>query len=168
LKLVLTEQPGQWWPYLVDELDSVYVASTRDGGPLRRQVPRPPSEYLHHNVFIGGSFLSRAEAEGAIAGGYADRIMWGADYPHMEGTFQVGDESFTRMSLRFTFAGMAESYVRDMVGATAASVYGLDLDALAIRAADIGAPSYAELSEPLAAVPVGASPFAFRTSGPWA
>lgn len=168
LTLVLTEQPGQWWPYLVDELDSVYLANARDGGPLARQVPRPPSEYLHRNVFIGGSFLSRAEAEGAILGGFADRIMWGADYPHMEGTFQVGDESYTRLSLRFTFAGIDERYVRDMVGATAAKVYRLDVDALGVVAARIGAPTFAELSRPLEIVPAGASPFAFRTRGPWA
>lgn len=170
LRLVLTEQPGQWWPYLCTELDSVHLANTRAGGPLRRQVPKAPSEYLHRNVFIGGSFLSRAEAEGAVRDGYADRVMWGSDYPHMEGTWQLGDTSFTRLSLRATFAGLPEGVVRSMLGATAASVYGLDPVALAGIAERIGAPTFAELSEPLApdAVPAGASPFAFRTVGPWA
>ena len=27
LTLVLTEQPGQWWPYLEQELDSVHLAN---------------------------------------------------------------------------------------------------------------------------------------------
>ena len=167
LKLVLTEQPGEWWPYLCRELDSVHVANA---GPLRKQVPRTPSEYLHRNVFIGGSFLSRAEAEGAIRDGYADRIMWGSDYPHMEGTFQLGETSFTRLSLRFTFAGLDEDAVRAMLGGTAARVYGLDPAALAGIAERIGAPSFDELDEPLALedVPAGGSPFAFRTVGPWA
>jgi predicted TIM-barrel fold metal-dependent hydrolase len=168
LTLVLTEQPGEWWPYLVSELDSVHFSMTRDGGPLARQVPRSPSEYLHRNVYIGSSFMSRAEAQGAIRDGYADRVMWGSDYPHMESTFQVGPTSYTRLSLRFTFAGIDEAHVRAMVGGTAASVYGLDVDALAATARDIGAPTYAELSEPLEVVPSGASPFAFRTMGPWA
>jgi predicted TIM-barrel fold metal-dependent hydrolase len=170
LRLVLTEQPGEWWPYLVTELDSVHLAMTRDGGPLARQVPRPPSEYLHRNVFVGASFLSRAEAEGAIRDGYADRLMWGADYPHMEGTFQVGDTSFTRLSLRFTFAGLPEPTVRDMLGGTAVAVYGLDGQRLAAVAERIGAPSAADLDDPLTLdqVPAGASPFAFRTVGPWA
>jgi predicted TIM-barrel fold metal-dependent hydrolase len=167
LKLVLTEQPGQWWPYLVNELDSVHIATASEG-PLRRQVPRRPSEYLHDNVFIGASFLSRAEAQGAVRDRYVDRIMWGSDYPHMESTWQVGSTSYSRLSLRFSLAGLEEPTVRAIVGETAAKVYGLDLAALRKVAAAIGAPTYNELSEPLEKVPAGASPFAFRTVGPWA
>lgn len=155
LRLVLTEQPGEWWPYLANELDSVYLANTGDGGPLADQVPRRPSEYLHTNVYIGGSFLSRSEARAAVADGYADRVMWGSDYPHMEGTFQVGDVSFGRLSLRFTFAGLAEPEVRSMVGGTAVEVYGLDPHALQQEATRIGAPSFAQISEPVETVPRG-------------
>jgi predicted TIM-barrel fold metal-dependent hydrolase len=168
LTLVLTEQPGEWWPYMVNELDSVHRSTTAGGGALARQVPRPPSEYLHRNVYIGASFMSRAEADGAIRDGYADRMMWGSDYPHMESTFQSGPTSYTRLSLRFTFAGIDESLVRAMVGGTAAEVYGLDTDALAATARAIEAPTFADISEPLETVPAGGSPFAFRTFGPWA
>ena len=167
LKLVLTEQPGEWWPYLVNELDSVHVATASEG-PLARQVPKRPSEYLHRNVFIGASFLSRSEARGAVRERYADRIMWGSDYPHMESTWQVGKTSYSRLSLRFSLAGLEEPTVRAIVGETAAEVYGLDLDGLRNVASAIGAPTYDELSEPLDEVPAGASPFAFRTVGPWA
>jgi predicted TIM-barrel fold metal-dependent hydrolase len=168
LRLVLTEQPGEWWPYLEQELDTAYLAASRGNAALKAQVPKAPSEYLHRNVFVGASFLSRAEAEGAVRDGYADRLMWGADYPHMEGTFQVGDTSFGKLSLRFTFAGLDEATTRAILGGTAAEVYGLDLPALERVAADIGAPTFEELSEPVDAVPAGASPFAFRTVGPWA
>jgi predicted TIM-barrel fold metal-dependent hydrolase len=168
LALVLTEQPGEWWPYLENELDTVHVANTSMGGPLRRQVPKRPSEYLHRNVFIGASFLSRAEAEGAIRDGYADRVMWGSDYPHMEATFQAGDVPISRLSLRNTFAGLDRDAARAMAGGTAIGVYGLDEVALAAIAADIGALTDDELDTPIDAVPAGASPFAFRTMGPWA
>jgi predicted TIM-barrel fold metal-dependent hydrolase len=168
LALVLTEQPGEWWPYLENELDTVHVANTSMGGPLRRQVPKRPSEYLHRNVFIGASFLSRAEAEGAIRDGYADRVMWGSDYPHMEATFQAGDVPISRLSLRNTFAGLDRDAARAMAGGTAIGVYGLDEVALAAIAADIGALTADELDTPIDAVPAGASPFAFRTMGPWA
>ena len=168
LRLVLTEQPGEWWPYMVNELDTVHMANTRYGGPLKRQVPRPPSEYLHRNVFIGASFLSGPEARGAVRDGYADRILWGADYPHMEGTFQLGDVAHSPLSLRFTFAGMDPAWVSAMVGGTAVEVYGLDAVALSSVARDIDAPTMTELTRPLDEVPVGASPFAFRTEGPWA
>jgi predicted TIM-barrel fold metal-dependent hydrolase len=172
LRLVLTEQPGEWWPYLCRELDSVHKAMTPSNPALAAQVPRLPSEYLHRNVFVGASFLSRREADGAVIDGYADRLMWGADYPHMEGTYQyagAGDPvPYTRLSLRFALAGLEEATVRALVGGTAIEVYGLDGAALAGVAAAIGAPTFAELSEPLDAVPMGASPFAFRTFGPWA
>lgn len=167
LKLVLTEQPGEWWPAMADELDSVHRANTAWGGPLKKQVPRAPSEYLHRNVYIGASFLSRAEAHGAVRDGYADRVMWGSDYPHMEATWQRGPTAYSPLSLRFALSGLDEPTVRAMVGGTAAEVYRLDLDALTATAARIGAPTFAELSEPLDEVPVGASPFAFRTRGPW-
>ena len=32
LKLVLTEQPGEWWPLPGDELDSVHLANTSSAG----------------------------------------------------------------------------------------------------------------------------------------
>jgi predicted TIM-barrel fold metal-dependent hydrolase len=173
LQLVLTEQPGDWWPYLCNELDSVHMANTHDAA-LMAQVPRRPSEYLHRNVFVGASFLSRAEVDSARLHGYTDRLMWGADYPHMEGTFQypgtpelAGHPSYTRLSLRFALAGTDERTVRAVLGETAAAVYGLDLAALRGIARAIDAPTFAELSEPLDAVPVGASSFAFRTFGPW-
>ena len=58
--------------------------------------------------------------------------------------------------------------VRALCGGTATQVYGLDASRLAAVAAAIDAPTPAELAEPLEAVPAGASPFAFRTVGPWA
>ena len=93
----------------------------------------------------------------------------------MEGTFQYpgtddlsGGPSYTPLSLRFALAGLDEATVRAIVGETAAAVYGLDLGVLRRVAADIDAPTFAEISEPLDAVPAGASSFAFRTMGPWA
>jgi predicted TIM-barrel fold metal-dependent hydrolase len=167
LKLVLTEQPGEWWPAMAAELDSVHRANTSWGGPLKKQVPLAPSEYLHRNVWIGASFLSRSEAHGAVRDGYADRVMWGSDYPHMEATWQRGPTAYSPLSLRFALSGLDEATVRAMVGGTAARVYGLDEAALRATAERIGAPTFAELSEPLETVPAGASPFAFRTRGAW-
>jgi predicted TIM-barrel fold metal-dependent hydrolase len=173
LRLVLTEQPGEWWPYTMLELDSAWHAN-RSSAALQAQVPRPPSEYAATNVFIGASFLSRGEAAAAVNDGYAHRILWGSDYPHMEGTFQQpasegpGAVCYTRLALRFTFAGLPEDAVRAMCGLTAAEVYGLDLGALRATADAIDAPRFADIDAPLDAAPVGASRFAFRTVGPWA
>lgn len=136
------------------------------------QVPRLPSEYCATNVGIGSSFLARHEAEAAVREGYADHIMWGSDYPHMEGTFQYPDSatepSIGRMAMRFTFAGIAPENIRAMAGLNAVRIYGLDSTALSSVAAAIGAPTIHELSTPLEAIPSGGARFAFREFGPWA
>ena len=54
-----------------------------------------------------------------------DRIMWGSDFPHDEGTYPHSREAIAN-----TFAGVPESEVAQMVGGTAAKLYGFDLDAL--------------------------------------
>ena len=175
LKLVLTEQPGEWWPYTRVELDSVHMANTQGNAALREQVPERPSTYMHRNVFVGASFLSRSEAAGAIRDGYADRLMWGSGYPNVESTFQYpgtddfdGAESVGRLALRFTFDGLPEDEVRAILGLTAAKVYGLDVDELTAVASAIDAPTFADVSVPLTEPPVGGSTLAFRTYGPWA
>ena len=92
----------------------------------------------------------------------------GCGLPPHGGHLPGRDTSVTRLSLRFTLAGLAEGHIRAMAGRTAVAVYHLDGDALRVEAARIGAPSVGELSQPVDEVPEGASPFAFRTVGPWA
>jgi hypothetical protein len=58
-----------------------------------------------------------------------ERIMWGSDFPHDEGTYP-----HTREAIAHTFAGVPEIEVSQMVGANAARLYGFDLDALAPHA----------------------------------
>jgi predicted TIM-barrel fold metal-dependent hydrolase len=168
LRLVLTEQPGDWWAYTLRELDSVWRAHRASLGD---QVPRPPSEYAHEQVALGASFLAHYEAVDAIEQGYVDNVLWGSDYPHAEGTWQnpasPDDESIGRLAMRATFAGLDDTSIRKMAGLNACRVYGLDAEALAVVAARIGAPTGTELATPIDAVPAGGSPFAFRTFGPW-
>ena len=49
-----------------------------------------------------------------------DRIMWGSDFPHLEGCWP-----FSRQHLRLAFAGVPEGEVRMMVGTNAAALYDL-------------------------------------------
>jgi predicted TIM-barrel fold metal-dependent hydrolase len=169
LRLVLTEQPGEWWAYTLRELDSVWMTQSHG---FRDQVPRPPSEYANENVFIGASFIAPFEAADAVGMGYVDRVMWGSDYPHMEGTYQFVDDpdtpSISVASMQHSFAGLDPVDVTAMVGATAIDVYGLDRDRLAAVARRIGAPSLRTLTTPLERVPEPAGLLAFRTFGPWA
>lgn len=51
-----------------------------------------------------------------------DRLMWGADYPHTEGTFPYSREQVAK-----DFAGIPEADVYKMVAGNAARLYGLTL-----------------------------------------
>ena len=114
LKLVLTEMPGAWWDLTIRDMDGAYF--NYRAGSLREHLPRKPSEYVMSNVFVGASYMSREEAEMAVAGKYEDRFMWGSDYPHVEGTWMYsddpGDPSITQLSLANTYHGLPGASVR--------------------------------------------------------
>ena len=169
LTLVLAEQPGLWWTSTLVEVDSVHEMQRE---ALRTRVPRRPSEYCARNVMIGASFLARFEAEAAIEEGYVDRVMWGSDYPHMEGTFQHDPEraapSIGRIALQSTFAGLDAASIRAMVGENAARVFGCDLSQLRSVARAAAAPSVADLGEVPPSPPTPAGLLSFRTMGSWA
>jgi predicted TIM-barrel fold metal-dependent hydrolase len=177
LRLVITETPGNWFPSTAAELDAVWAFyDAKRDEPLNKalleQVPRPPSEYMANNVYYGASFASPFEVERAVAHGNGTQLLWGSDYPHLEGTFvnpEDRDEpSVTRLALRHTFCGLSAEETGRMVGQNAIDVYGLDAGALQAVADEIGAPTLEELATPIDAVPEGASLTAFRSgAGGW-
>jgi predicted TIM-barrel fold metal-dependent hydrolase len=130
LRFVLTEQMADWIPNTLEYYDDLYerpiFAQIREGLSLR------PSEYWARQCFVGASFLSHREVEvrGAIG---VDKIMWGSDYPHAEGTWP-----HTKQKLRETFTGVPSGDVARMIGGNAARVYGFDADRLAPLVARIG------------------------------
>jgi predicted TIM-barrel fold metal-dependent hydrolase len=173
LHLILTELPGTWWPYVLNELDSIHILHADIYGPdLLERVPRLPSEYCAENVFVGASFLARFEAQDAVERGYSGNVLWGSDYPHAEGTFQYpgswDEEPLTHVALRHTFAGLEQGSVAGMVGENALRAYGLDRDAMVGVANRISAPTYDQVSVPVDQVPTDGGRLAFRTYGPWA
>ncbi|HWS44631.1 MAG TPA: amidohydrolase family protein [Acidimicrobiia bacterium] len=175
LKLVLTESPGTWWNFVLKEMDSIYLTDTRSYGPAEKQrVPRLPSEYARRQVFVGASFHARFEAEDAIEHGYTDRVIWGSDYPHFEGTYQYGatgpnGEPMTWAALRFHYAGLPADTVRTFLSGNAMKAYDLDYNALAPVAARINAPTYEDLnSAKVDERPPNSGHLAFRSFGFWA
>jgi predicted TIM-barrel fold metal-dependent hydrolase len=177
LKLVITETPGNWFPSTAAELDAVWAFyDAKRDEPLNKalleQVPRPPSEYMAANVYYGASFASPYEVAQAVANGNGSQLLWGSDYPHLEGTF-VNPEgrdqsSVTRLSLRHTFTGLDADDTLRMVGRNAIDVYGLDASRLQAVADEIAAPTLDELATPIDSVPAGASLTAFRSgAGGW-
>jgi predicted TIM-barrel fold metal-dependent hydrolase len=149
LRLVLTEQSVGWVPAALRLLDHHYdrfltpgAAEANFGGALAAEMKMSPSECWRRNCYAGASFFRPAECALREEIG-VDKIMWGQDYPHSEGTYP-----YTREALRATFAGVDPDDVAAMVGGNAAEVYGFDLDALAAIAARVG-PTVAEVAEPL-------------------
>jgi hypothetical protein len=95
-------------------------------------LKRKPSEYWETNCWVGASFMNREDCVDRYEIG-VDRIMWGSDFPHEEGTFP-----FSAQALAHTFAGVPTDEVEMMLSGTAAALYGFDLTELAPLAARFG------------------------------
>ena len=139
LRVAFTEQGADWIPSTLERLDEQYHSPFERG--ITEKLHKTPTEYWRSNCYVGASFMSRAECEirGEIG---VDRIMWGADYPHIEGTWP-----HSLAALREACTGCSADEIRMMASETAADVYGFDLDALAPVAARV-APRLDELVTP--------------------
>jgi predicted TIM-barrel fold metal-dependent hydrolase len=130
LRVAFTEQGADWIPSQLQRLDEQYHSPFERG--IEEKLTKTPSGYWASNCYVGASFMSRAECEQRDAIG-VDRIMWGADYPHIEGTWP-----HSLAAIKETFNGCTAEEIRLMAGETAADVYGFDLDALRPIAERIG------------------------------
>jgi predicted TIM-barrel fold metal-dependent hydrolase len=130
MRFVMSEQKADWMIPTLQLLDSRYeLPMFRQ---LRRSLPLRPSEYYRRQVYIGASFMDEGEWETRHTLGI-DKLMWGSDYPHLEGCWPN-----THASLRHIFAGVARGDVARMLGETAARVYGFDLGRLRPLADELG------------------------------
>lgn len=149
LKFVLTEQGTGWIPGGLTSLDwflgrmkRTGSAEAMFGGEAAARLSLTPTEYFARNCWVGASFIRPIEVDIRHLVG-VEKIMWGADYPHSEGT-----QPLTREALRASFANVAVDECRLMFAGNAADVYGFDLRALATVAERIG-PSVDEIHVPL-------------------
>jgi len=138
LKVAVTENGVQWLPSLVRDMESFF--DTHGGAPIRSYLRRRPAEYVADHVWLGGSLMKRYEAEMRDQIGVS-RIMWGSDYPHLEGAAPVH-----RLVLRHVFGGLPQDDVRAMLGANAVDLYGFDGAVLQAVADRVG-PTPADLAE---------------------
>jgi hypothetical protein len=81
---------------------------------------------------LGASFLPAHEGKDRYEIG-VDKLMWGSDYPHIEGTWPN-----TMAALRETFGDYPEEEIRSMLGGNALEVYGFDSEQLTKMAEQIG------------------------------
>ncbi len=130
LKYILTETGCSWI------LETLRVLEFKADIPFFRHFTKElslrPTEYFERQCFIGASFLPPHEGEDRHKIGL-DKMMWGSDYPHLEGSWPN-----TMEAIRETFGSYPESETRAMLGTNAAKVFGFDLDSLAPLVDKIG------------------------------
>ena len=140
LRLVLTEQGTAWIPEELARLDHFFDRFRHASGsqemewglPLVERMSLKPSEYWARQCAVGSSFIRPDEVKLRHAVG-VDKIMWGSDYPHKEGS-----NPFTLEAMRASFASIDPVEVQAMLGDNAARTYGFDLEALRPIADEVG------------------------------
>ena len=128
LQVALVEQSASWVPYTLGYLDSLYdrpyFAHFREGLPLR------PSEYWARQVHVSG-FMDASEFAARDEIG-VDNMLWGSDYPHVEGIDNP------RKNLPRVMGGAPDEDVSRVLGENAARLYGFDLEVLRPIAERVG------------------------------
>ena len=136
LRLVLTETGCSWI------LETLRLLEFKADLPIFKYFTKGlslrPSEYFQRQCYIGASFMPPHEGEDRHRIGL-DKLMWGTDYPHIEGTWPN-----TMDALRETFSTYPEDEIRAILGTNATRVYPFDRVALESLAEKIG-PELAEI-----------------------
>ncbi len=135
LRFVVTEAAAYWAPDMMWKWDQYMGGghtTKKLAAMLAGKISKLPSDYFGTNIFIGASTMSKEEIRRRYVIG-TDVVMWGTDYPHPEGTWPN-----TMPRLKADFADVPVDDTAQMLGLTAAKVYGFDLDVLRPIAARIG------------------------------
>ena len=123
LRFVLTEVRADWIPATLAYLDERFA---KEAPHLKLK----PSEYFARNCAVTPSTPHRTEVEMRDEIGI-DQFMFGADIPHVEGTWP-----HTHQFLRDAFVGVPEADARKILGENAIRFFNLDrshLDDIASR-----------------------------------
>jgi predicted TIM-barrel fold metal-dependent hydrolase len=96
LKILISEGGATWVPFIGDRMNEGY---RQHGMFVRPTLSQPPKEILYRQVYA--SFQHDPTAPAALtAMGYRN-VMWGSDYPHLEGTY-----GHTQKTLHELFDGL--------------------------------------------------------------
>ena len=122
LKLVFTETGCSWI------LETLRLLEFKSADPIfkyfSKDLSLTPTGYFERQCFIGASFMPAHEGKDRYKIGL-DKLMWGSDYPHLEGTWP-----FTMDSLHATFGDYPEEEITALLGGNASKVYGFDIEKL--------------------------------------
>ena len=152
LKFVMTEQGCAWIPPMLKHMDATIKRIRKTGrtGELaytdEHKLPQLASDYFAQNCHVGVSQPGPADVDAMRELGL-DRLMWGSDYPHNEGT-----GPYTREHLRQLFCEWSPDELARVLGGNAADLYDFDLATLEPLAAEFG-PTRGEIAQPLTELP---------------
>lgn len=122
MQVVFTETRADWVPGTLMLLDAIHRA------PFFRNIEKTaklkPSEYFARQVTIAASSMTAHDAALRHEIGVGN-LMWGADYPHVEGTWPKTKRWLTRC-----FAGLPPAEVHAILTDNPARLYGFDVAAL--------------------------------------
>ena len=82
LKVLIAEGGATWVPQVGDRMNEAYRQHFMF---VRPQLSKPPKEYLYGQVYA--SFQHDESAPAAMSAMGYQNVMFGSDYPHIEGTF---------------------------------------------------------------------------------
>jgi predicted TIM-barrel fold metal-dependent hydrolase len=148
LEFVITETGCAWIPDELRRLDGAVRLGSQKGEiayPLYHRTVEglnKPSDNWKNNMYIGASLMVGKDMDARDKIG-VDRLMWGADYPHHEGSYP-----HNLLAMRLLFADVPEAETRKIVSENAAKVYGFDLDLLQ-KVADKVGPTVEEMHRPV-------------------
>jgi predicted TIM-barrel fold metal-dependent hydrolase len=98
LKVLIAEGGASWVPFLGDRMREGY---RQHHAAVRPKLSRDPKEILYDQVYA--SFQHDETAVQTYTGMGYDKVCFGSDYPHMEGTF-----GHTQETLRSLFDGVSD------------------------------------------------------------
>jgi len=96
LKVLIAEGGAAWAPFLGDRMNEGY---RQHGMFVRPKLSLLPKEYIYRQVYV--SFQHDETAVDAITSMGYQNVMWGSDYPHLEGTY-----GHTQKTLQELFDGV--------------------------------------------------------------
>jgi predicted TIM-barrel fold metal-dependent hydrolase len=96
LKVLVSEGGATWVPFVADRMEEGYRQHSM---AVRPKLKRSPKEIIYSQVYA--SFQHDESAVAAMTAMGFNNVMWGSDYPHMEGTY-----GHTQQTLHHLFDGV--------------------------------------------------------------
>ena len=104
LKVLVSEGGATWVPFIADRMEEGY---RQHAMVVRPKLKRGPREIIYSQVYA--SFQHDSSAITTVTAMGFNNVLWGSDYPHMEGTF-----GHTQATLHQLFDGVDQA-TRDRI-----------------------------------------------------